>query len=626
LNYRPEIDGLRALAVMPVILFHAGFSAFKGGYVGVDIFFVISGYLITSIILADLAQGRFSLLGFYERRARRILPALFFVTFACIPVAWWLLLPADLQNFAQSLVAVATFSSNILFWLESGYFDTAAELKPLLHTWSLAVEEQYYLLFPLLLMLLWKAGRRWLWGALAVVFVASLWASAWGVEYSPVATFYLLPARGWELLVGVFIALAMWRRPAPHASRFVGEALAIGGIVLIAFAVFTYDEQTLFPGLAALAPVVGTGMVILYARDGTLVKRWLSARLLVGIGLVSYSAYLWHHPIFAFAKYRSVDGLDIVTTMVLFFATWPLAYLSWRYVEGPFRNRRNFNRSAILLGSTAGIALLAASGLYGHLSVGVPSRLDAQQLPVYEALMEAKQERILNIRSGTCHFNEKGQYAALQDFVEHWDCRSPDRGDGEILVFGDSHSADKAFALRQAGVPITQLGGSNCPLVPSFVTPVTRHCDALFELARSLNGPDVIMLSGRFTESLLTEAYLAEIIRYWNLPGRRIVLFSPMPDFARPIKETLLYGAPASPPSLSRERKFFELLERISLPPNFTIIKTSELRCPPAAAAACVPYDGGNWLMTDADHLSALGAAAFGRELVDLDFLAAPGT
>ena len=197
--YRREIDGLRALAVVPVILFHAGFQAFSGGFVGVDVFFVISGYLITSIILAELETGTFSVVNFYERRARRILPALFFVMLACLPFAWLWLLPDYLKSFSQSLVAVPVFASNILFWITSGYFEPAAELKPLLHTWSLAVEEQYYVFFPLFLMLTWRLGRRWILSILAVLLVVSLAAAEWGSHAEPVPTFFLLPTRGWEL-------------------------------------------------------------------------------------------------------------------------------------------------------------------------------------------------------------------------------------------------------------------------------------------------------------------------------------------------------------------------------------------------------------------------------------------
>ena len=196
--YRREIDGLRAVAVLPVILFHAGFELFSGGFVGVDVFFVISGYLITTIIINEMDDGKFSLLNFYERRARRILPALFFVVLCCIPFAWFLLLPSDMKDFSQSLVAVSTFSSNILFWRESGYFDTAAELKPLLHTWSLAVEEQFYILFPLFLMAAWRFGKRAIVWTLIASFAISLAVAHWGAYNKPGDAFFLLPTRAWE--------------------------------------------------------------------------------------------------------------------------------------------------------------------------------------------------------------------------------------------------------------------------------------------------------------------------------------------------------------------------------------------------------------------------------------------
>ena len=217
MKYRAEIDGLRALAVLPVILFHAGFEWFSGGFVGVDVFFVISGYLITTIIISEMAEGKFSIINFYERRARRILPALFFVMLACLPFAWLWLAPSDLRDFGQSLVAVSTFSSNILFWWESGYFDTAAELKPLLHTWSLAVEEQFYILFPLFLMLTWRLGIKTILILLSIVFLISLGVAVWGTQYAThpkiiSGAFFLLPTRGWELLIGVFAAFYILSR------------------------------------------------------------------------------------------------------------------------------------------------------------------------------------------------------------------------------------------------------------------------------------------------------------------------------------------------------------------------------------------------------------------------------
>ena len=260
MKYRAEIDGLRALAVLPVILFHAGFEWFSGGFVGVDVFFVISGYLITTIIISEMAEGKFSIINFYERRARRILPALFFVMAACLPFAWLWLTPSDLKDFGQSLVAVSTFSSNILFWLESGYFASAAEFKPLLHTWSLAVEEQYYILFPIFIMLTWRLGIKWLLILLSIIFFISLGAAQWGAYNRPSASFYLLPMRGWELLVGVFAAFYL-NYNKHLESQTLNQILSLIGFGMIAYSIIAFDETTPFPSLYALIPTIGTSLL-----------------------------------------------------------------------------------------------------------------------------------------------------------------------------------------------------------------------------------------------------------------------------------------------------------------------------------------------------------------------------
>ena len=237
MKYRREIDGLRAAAVLPIIFFHAGFNLFKGGFVGVDIFFVISGYLITTIILSDMNKGKFSIVTFYERRARRILPALFFVMLCCLPFAWMWLYPEQLKYFCRSLTAVSLYSSNILFWRESGYFDTAAELKPLLHTWSLAVEEQYYVLYPLFLIALWKLRKRWLLGTLMVVGTISLVGAQWGAYNKPSATFFLLPTRAWELAIGAVIAFyfiyKLDHEEFIRSRKKTSEVFGVIGLILI---------------------------------------------------------------------------------------------------------------------------------------------------------------------------------------------------------------------------------------------------------------------------------------------------------------------------------------------------------------------------------------------------------
>ena len=306
MNYRREIDGLRAIAVLAVILFHAGFEIYSGGFVGVDIFFVISGYLITSIIPAELEQGKFSIINFYERRARRILPALFFVMLACIPIAWFSLLPNDMQSFSKSLIAVSTFVSNILFRHESGYFDTASELKPLLHTWSLSVEEQYYLIFPFLMVFFWQPCRKKILIILGVIFLISFSLAEWGTQAKPSSAYFLLLARGWELLVGSFAAFFLSRKNFSELKESISEIGGWIGFVLILYAIFNHSKNTPYPGFFALVPVIGTLLIILFASQKTILGKFLGSKVLVALGLISYSAYLWHQPLFAFTRHRSL--------------------------------------------------------------------------------------------------------------------------------------------------------------------------------------------------------------------------------------------------------------------------------------------------------------------------------
>ncbi|MEQ1761368.1 MAG: acyltransferase, partial [Vicinamibacterales bacterium] len=297
--HRREIDGLRAVAVIPVILFHAGLPAFGGGYVGVDVFFVISGFLITSVILAEQDAGTFSILRFYDRRARRILPALFFVVAATLPFAWFWMMPDRLKEYAQSVTAVGLFGSNIFFSQHQGYFDAKSEFLPLLHTWSLAVEEQYYLVAPLLLFVVGRLGRRAVLGTLLAIGAGSLaWAHlhARG-DSSP--DFYLVQSRAWELALGGVAGCLNTGSLTAQLSRVARETLALLGLSLILLAVFWFDRRTQMPGLVALIPTVGTAAVLLASSPDTLVGRWLGHRSVVAVGLVSYSAYLWHQPLFA---------------------------------------------------------------------------------------------------------------------------------------------------------------------------------------------------------------------------------------------------------------------------------------------------------------------------------------
>lgn len=448
MKYRAEIDGLRALAVVPVIFFHAGFEIFSGGFIGVDVFFVISGYLITTIITTELDRGEFSLVDFYERRARRILPALFFVMICSLPFAWALLMPRDLVDFSQSLIAVSTFSSNFLFWQESGYFDTSSELKPLLHTWSLAVEEQYYILFPLFLMIAWRLRKRWIVGLLIIIFAISFLAAQWGSYNKPSAAFYLLPTRGWELLLGSFSALFLSHRNLPLSlpQKNLGSIL---GICFIAYAIFAYEKHTPFPGAYALVPTVGTTLVILCTTRATLVGKILGSRVFVGIGLISYSAYLWHQPLFAFSRYGSLAELTNIEMFALSFLTFPLAYLSWRYVEQPFRTT-NASRPMIFSASIGFLSAFSCIGILGIWSNGFNERLDPYQQAILKFETYPRQSYY---REQQCFLREN-QTASAFDTV----CRI----ENAPLLWGDSHAAALFHGLN-AESGISQYTSGACP-------------------------------------------------------------------------------------------------------------------------------------------------------------------
>jgi len=429
LKYRSEIDGLRALAVLPVIFFHAGFQLFAGGYIGVDVFFVISGYLITALIISEIEEGNFSVINFYERRARRLLPALYLVMLVCIPFAWFWLTPSDLKDFGKSLVAVSLFSSNILFWLESGYFEIASEFKPLLHTWSLAIEEQYYIFFPLFIMTFWRFGKKLMLTLLVLIFFISLYLSIWSANNLPTAGFYLLPLRGWELLMGAFIALYSNNR-ACITPTFVNQFLSMLGLVMIICSIYFFDSSTPYPSFYALLPTIGTGLLILFALPTTYVHSFLSSKLLVAVGLISYSLYLWHQPIFSFARHRFYGEVSDLILLALCVLSIAISYLSWKYVEIPFRLKNTITRKTILSLSITGFFVFTVIGF----SLGL------QQINYYSPnhLKNMKFTSLnhkINIVGEVC---DKENITIRAEFLY---CEIGDtESDYSIVIFGDSHA------------------------------------------------------------------------------------------------------------------------------------------------------------------------------------------
>ena len=437
MQYRSEVDGLRALAVLPVILFHAGFPLFSGGFIGVDVFFVISGYLITSILIEDIDNNKFSLIHFYERRARRILPALFLVTFICIPFAWLWMPQAQVIDFSQSLIAVSFFVSNFLFWRESGYFDTIVDEKPLLHTWSLAVEEQFYIFFPILLILLWSFGRNKTFWFISIFAGISLIISEWGWRNEEVANFYLAPSRVWELFAGSIAAFILSKK-----NNLNNNFLSTLGLVAIAFSIFYFDKNTPFPSLYTLIPVIGTFLIIIYGRDETFVAKFLSNRIFVFIGLISYSAYLWHQPLFAFTRIKLNQEPSHLLIITLIVVNFVLAYSSWKLVEKPFRSKNNkFNRKKIFSYSILAIALTTIIGFVGsstnlYQKITISTYENNEGLVLEKILKATKKDLSLEMSSIDCHIWIKNTSSLDQNqFAE---CN--EKHGNALIILGDSHA------------------------------------------------------------------------------------------------------------------------------------------------------------------------------------------
>ncbi|RAU48704.1 MULTISPECIES: acyltransferase family protein [unclassified Pseudomonas] len=451
---RRDIDGLRALAVIPVVLYHFGFGVFSGGFVGVDVFFVISGFLITSIIVREIGAGRFSFVDFWARRARRIIPALTVMMLAALVVGWVLMPANDYSQLGRAVRYQAMFASNILFMRQDGYFNPASDFKPLLHTWSLSVEEQYYILFPLLMVALTRYFRHWRWILLGVL-VVSFALNVGMVKRQPDAAFFLLPMRAWELLCGAMLAVlpASPRKLSPWAY----QGVSLAGLLAVLYAILALDKYTPFPGWAALLPVLGaTAMIWANGQGPTLVGRLLSGRVMVAVGLVSYSWYLWHWPVFVYANAVSVDGMQAREAGAWVVLTLVLAWLSWRLVELPFREKRLLpGRRPVLLAGLTALVVIGIAGQAVRYRDGVPERLSGQALQYAQARdwqrgqMECLLQRDSEDLRKICRFGGDERAAPRQ------------------LVWGDSHAAALKPAIEadaeRYGSPVWLASLSGCP-------------------------------------------------------------------------------------------------------------------------------------------------------------------
>lgn len=637
--YRPEIDGLRTIAVLSVIFYHAGLGGFSGGYVGVDIFFVISGYLITAIIAREMNEGRFSFAAFYDRRIRRILPALFFVSTISSLAAWAWLSPEQLKDYGQSLFATMVFAANLYFYLQSGYFSPDVHTLPLIHMWSLAVEEQFYVVFPILLLALFRFSRLTIVSVVALLLLLSLTYSIWIQSTLPTANFFLTPLRAWELLTGSLLALsgapvmAFLRR-----RRRWGVPIEITGLALILIPIANYDDTTIFPGMAAIPPVLGTAILIATNAPQSFVRRLLAFKPMVAIGLISYSAYLWHQPLFAFAQITSGAAPALWVKLLLIALTLLLAWISWRFIEQPFRNKGRFSRPQMFIFALSGSLLLAGAGAAMHIGRGFPDRFDATTLQL-AATMVPQPKRNLCHTEGVA-FRQPADACVFGGSSAQW------------AVLGDSHGVELAYALGEQlkpyGIGALQLTFSGCPAAYrmashnpgcaewtraatdwisaqptiSDVVVIYRHNFHLFgdQLQSYPSLPDSAPLfaDGAASNSA-REAYVKSLgaqIRALRAAGKTVHLITPVPELPVPVERYVF--AHAVPPRYATTIKWHQQRSawiRVRLE-QLATIEGVELIDPALALCSdgnCVWRDGKEVLYFDDNHLSIAGARRLAR-------------
>lgn len=453
LTYRPGIDGLRAIAVLSVVLYHFGVPGLRGGFVGVDVFFVISGFLIGGLLWKERqSTGRVALGAFWMRRVRRLAPAYFAMAIVTSAAAWLVLLPFELRGYGESLIAATTWLSNVQFWRESGYFDAGSDSKPLLHTWSLSVEEQFYVVLPLLVAAL-GALQRGLARVLAALWVLSLVACVALTPTEPVATFFLFPFRAWEMLTGVL--LAIWMREAPPTTpRAVPTWVPLVGLAIVLTSIAVVVPRG-FPGWQAMLPVAGTAMILAGQDSGGLAVRLLSLRAPVAVGLVSYSLYLWHWPVLVLSTYWRESYAGWWEAALWLALAIVLTVVGWALVERPLRHAR-IASPRFLAGAALTAIVVLACGSAAYLTDGMPSRFS----PAVQGHVAASQDFLQDL--SRCSTSTDGPLAGIDTCAV-----GPEGEPPRVLLWGDSHMRAQmnglARAAMEAGVPGILIRHAGCP-------------------------------------------------------------------------------------------------------------------------------------------------------------------
>jgi peptidoglycan/LPS O-acetylase OafA/YrhL len=632
LKYRADIDGLRAVAVLSVLAFHIGIGRAQGGYVGVDVFFVISGYLISSIIFSEIATSRFSLASFYERRIRRIFPALFAMLAVSSVFAYVYLLPSELVDYAKSTLAATTSTSNFYFWQHSGYFD-APTSQPMLHTWSLAVEEQFYVSFPLFLVLVRKLFPSRLRLSVVVLFLTSLILSGVLVWRNQGTAFYMPYTRAWEILLGTMLSLGMFPR---LSSAWLRNVATLAGIGLITFSVLFYFRDTVFPGFSALVPCVGSALIIGAGESGSsLVGKVLAWRPVVFVGLISYSLYLWHWPVIVLRQMGLLIGVSAVAAHVpgLHLSShqfdvllevsiaFLLAVLSWKFVEQPFRSGvlRLKGRPLFAFASVAMCILIGVS-LWTVVAGGFRGRFPAGALEIASALDGNNETQ--SMRTGSCFITTEFPFEVYKNDV----CLHQDPDRKNYLLLGDSHSAMLWQALSSSlkNANVMQASTANCEpsLKPTGSVACRKMLTYIFQTYLPQHTIQGLLIAARWGEKDM--GALTEVITWAKQNKIPVTVFGPVPEYDGPLPRLLAYSTAWNEPGLASEH-----LVAASAPIDATMqtldatvwhVRYISLYHEICDAGVCAQYaDAAHKvpLMGDTNHLSEPGASLVVQRLVD---------
>ena len=650
-RYRPEVDGLRAIAVLAVIFYHFALIQIPSGFLGVDVFFVISGYLITGNIEQDISSGTFKFKDFYARRARRILPVLYTVIICCLPFSWIWMFPTELREFAKSIIAVVLFSSNFYFYTTIGYFSPNVETMPLIHTWSLAVEEQFYLFFPIFMWLLRAAEFKKKLTLLLFLTTTSLSATVWLAEIGGGMNFYLLPSRIFELGIGAIAATL-----SPHLDvhrHAIRQSLATLGAVSIIVSFFIFGDATSLPGFWSLLPTLGTALVILFASEATLCGKILTLRPVVAVGRLSYSAYLWHQPVFSFYLLRFGQSKPVYSVLLLLLTLF-ISYFSYRYIELPFRNKESFSRNMFIGLAPLFAALLIIFGGVIESNKGFVNRWKEENV----SMETWRNEPIPREREcvGTDSTFVPPDKACIYNAVTM----------PEIAIWGDSHAAVLTNAIAEALAPIgkslKQYAMYSCPPVldvytsPQNRTACPRFNQIVFDAILSDPNIKVVILSARwqmYTNGSYfnngeggvtgTSQGYAVMLRLnqtgMNGPqpqefvsqldaeitklvenGKKVVLIAPIPEVGwrvpdRMEREIFRFGAVGRPQIstsyavfLKRTESFTRNMIKLSVDPRILIFSPSDIVCNNSIANRCVAELNAIPIYKDDNHLSSFGS------------------